>query len=446
MTVEELLIFLRSMRWNLLGEGASNRAYLSGTLFSLDGEPECHWVLKERKSSDDAACHSVRLVAKWKAINPDIPVYKISDNEWMVPYLGDTQAPDERIAEEVLRIYLKTRNIIVDACVDNNFLMVAGRAVCIDMDYAWRPRRASMVSDAADAWDWEKIDDLLSRCRPEYPLTTSLIRTLRYLENALRPAEIDDRYITSSMMAKLRIFRLYKIPLNTEIMNDLLPLTGADFDKFIVLFNSLNKPDNLLRVEEVRNLLKMITLNIANELPSEDLRRLLSTDPLTSHDTIHIAVRWGLYNVVKVLTDKNPSLSFIKGICNICPLHRVLEVLEPVPQRRAVLELLLSKDGISINEQIQSEDAFNGYTPLDAAITAGLTEEAALLRAHGALTGEELSARAASTASSESAVAVASADSPVSITLARLGVFGGEPARPLPVTEPLPGRRRAYTV
>jgi hypothetical protein len=448
--------------WDTLGRGSFNKALISKIPFSLEGSPAWYWVIKQPIEPTDTACHSRRMVEKWTAINPDFPAYEIpgTDNQWIAPYLGDIPAPDDLREAEVLRIYLTTRNIITDAIVENNFLSVstptpddptACKAVCIDLDCSWRPRRGSIVSDS-DIWDWRGIEASLEASHRKYPLTTSLLRTLIYIERHLKPEEIKNTYITPSMMRKVRYLRLDKIPLTADMMEALLSFSQENVRRFVHLFKDLNTDSSPLTPDEIKNLLKIIKLDTANEIPLRHLRNFLLSDPLTHHNAIHLAAELGLLELTKQLLSQNRELSKVTNRYKVSALHRALERRDSLHNRGLIIQYLLM-NGADINLQVECEHHLsNGFTPLDVARRQDQPEEIqAILIDWGAFTCEELSATTARSSGEESPAApppstTTSGTSPSPTeALASLGVFGGasrSPAAPAPTTR----RPRALTV
>jgi hypothetical protein len=244
-TPADIATILEGKTWNLIGRGTYNEVYLAAEELTIAGIKQ-RWVKKVPKRSDCELSNSARAVRLWNSIHTD-PRYKAYEAEegvWVAPFFGTveeesrpkiTEASDKEIYEEVLAIYRATGRIIVDACGIGNVLKYDGRARCVDMDYARRQRRGSVVSDKDDNWASEKeITQFLNSHRRKKPLTTSLIRTLLHIEKYLAPGEIKEEYLTAEMLAAVRSFRIYGTPLTKDMMDRLLALLTPPSDPTLV--------------------------------------------------------------------------------------------------------------------------------------------------------------------------------------------------------------------
>jgi len=216
----------KSSIWDEIGKGSFNRALVSISPIEIGGL-KCQWVRKIPISTNKFS-NSDRAVRKWKKLNPDIPAYKSLEG-WILPYFGHIQAQDQKIADKLINIYRKTRNIVFDAGVQFNFLEYNGEAQCVDVDYAFE--RGSPVSDEYDIHGASRAKSLefLNRITSGGMVATaSVIRTLIKIETDLNWEEIKDEYITPAIFLKLRIIRNSGVKLTPKLIERLLTLLNLD--------------------------------------------------------------------------------------------------------------------------------------------------------------------------------------------------------------------------
>lgn len=131
----------QTISWSFLSKGAFNRVYISTDAFQYPANisPIQHWVLKipikPLSDSLDTVDDSLRM---WRQINSDLPAHKYADG-WICPYYGKTEASDEKTAEELRDIYIKTGRIVVDASGLRNFLFSNNTTICVDVAAALSP-------------------------------------------------------------------------------------------------------------------------------------------------------------------------------------------------------------------------------------------------------------------------------------------------------------------
>lgn len=227
MTKEELQILINSTQWLYLGEGSWNRVYVSDQSINIEGY-NGRWVLKIPFKPTEPISKIERAIRKWKLLNPQYPAYAAGDG-WICPYLGNTPAPDLNIASKLLDIYRRTRNIVIDACASNNFLVNGDEVVCVDVDLSLK--HGSVASElyysrnqrahTNDDWYHEYTNRGMVR-------TVATIQALSYLEGQLSPEQIKDEYLTPAIIAKIYILRNERIPLTPSLMVLLLQITTLD--------------------------------------------------------------------------------------------------------------------------------------------------------------------------------------------------------------------------
>jgi|GEM_PF-2179130 len=190
--------------WKILGSGSYNQTFISTEYMSSDNFTG-QWVLKkpmvDSDSSESALNTTDRAIRKWNLHNPEYPAHKTSNGWWVIPYFGNTPASDQQISEKVIAIYQKTNNILTDACGIKNFLIYQGRVICIDVDFSLR--RGSFASDL---WlDESRLSDItkyLDGWSQYKPKTTSVIRTLLYLDKYLLTNPIPRPALTKPCVAE----------------------------------------------------------------------------------------------------------------------------------------------------------------------------------------------------------------------------------------------------
>lgn len=358
MKPEEVQAILATTTWDYVGEGTFNKTYVSKTPLTIDGHT-VYWVKKIPKEHRSEFSKNERAVRKWNAIHPDTPAYAATEGVWVAPYFGNTPAPDALIADAVIQIYRRTRNLLIDACGKENFLLYKNEAKCVDVDIALR--RGSVVSDSYCS---RSLDSYLSGyARGGRPLTVSTIRTLLYLEEHLTPDEIKDEYITPAFIKRLHVLRRKGFP-----------LTAATMEK----------------------LSDIVTFDTANEITDEFLPDFLKVDRLTSYPAvagklyaIHLAANLGLINLVRWLASQDKAHLEARGESNLTPLLAAV-----TGGYASIVEFLLSlhvKLDTKLELPATHEDyaMFHGRTALDIALRNRNEDIAGLLSAAGAIRGVE---------------------------------------------------------
>jgi len=134
----------------------------------------------------------------------------------IMPFIGSELPTDQQIAAKVLEVYIRTKNIILDACIPGNMLLFQDEIICIDLDFAIQ--RESLVSkeyldEPSNMSAYEPFwDDYLDKGINTD--SVEMIRTLCYLEAHIAAHEIIDIYLTPEVIHKLNICREKRIHLS----------------------------------------------------------------------------------------------------------------------------------------------------------------------------------------------------------------------------------------
>ncbi len=227
MPTTNLADIIKKMKWTFLGGGTYNATYKSKEAVTIEGVTTV-WILKIPKYTEDSFYKTVtdkaRAVRKWRQLNPDLPAWE-GNSGWISPYLGNTPATDEQIAEKLLDIYRRDQIILVDACTENNFLRYEDKTVCIDVDLALRSD--SPVSDRFWGADpYKTVEIYWDNCTPRFPKSASLLRSLFYFNFFLiedrERRSLKEKYLpdlTPNMMVYLRCLRNKKHVLTIRTMD-----------------------------------------------------------------------------------------------------------------------------------------------------------------------------------------------------------------------------------
>ena len=366
MKIEELEAIVDSTKWSFLKKGGFNSVSISRTKLTIGGFTG-QWVLKT-PLYQDALSKSTRAVRKWNELNPDYPAFKMKDG-WLAPYLGDTPASDEQISNKLIDIYRRTRNIVFDAYVDNNFLLYKGEEViCIDVDQSLR--RGSIASD-----NWCHVN---SPCfsqhfneisRPRNKSRVAVIATLFYLEKNLSGDSIQDHYITPSMISKLHIFRHERKPVTVEILDTLLEIITVDptneiKDKYLT-------PLLVETLKNIRTLPKRVTKELLLSLINDQL--LMIANP-------YDIIKRGDLDDVRILIKQDNTLLFQTDKNGFTLLH----IAAMYGHTEIVSYLLAEGAHIDAVTPTNSDGSVSNRTALDLAIRRGKDAAANFLLERGA--------------------------------------------------------------
>ena len=190
----------------------------------------------------------------------------------IVSYVDGTQASDTDIANKIIDIYLKTRNIIADAYVLGNFLHDAtnGNITCVDVDHAFhRDSPVSQLFLGVDPYAYFLAEYNIHTIH--YPKTIIAIKTLFYMEKHLLAGEILDLYITPRMIAKLHVLCEQGQPLTAGILQQLSqePEAHQIPTNTHLQSNTVGVPGNqwIDSQEEAEDTLDAFLQTIADEIP-----------------------------------------------------------------------------------------------------------------------------------------------------------------------------------
>lgn len=232
MTIEELQHIINDTQWDFIGKGSYNSVSVSKENLTINGYSG-RWVLKIPKCSDYISM-SNRAVRKWNDLNPNYPAL-ITKNGWIAPYIGNTPASDRQIANKLIDIYRRTRNIVGDAgAAGNNFLVHNGEVICVDVDHAFR--RGSFATDLFEAATNPGYHNFLNKClKNGYEKTVNVIKTLFYLEKNISNGDIHDKYLTTNVITKLHAYRYQNKAITVDILNTILDIVTIDPESDILI-------------------------------------------------------------------------------------------------------------------------------------------------------------------------------------------------------------------
>ena len=376
----DVLAIVRISAWNFISEDEENKIFLSKVPLII-GLQKQRWLKIERKKSDDILNISTRVVSKWNIINPSNKAIELNNDICLLPYLGDIPAYDDITAQEVLRIYTETRNLIINACEPDTFILHSGKAVCVRVNYA---RCMDLIDKPIEALrDARRINDRLSfwseHPTRSKPLTASLIRQLDYIEEFLLPHQIKNEYLTSNILINIGSFLNFRMRLTVNLMNIIVDIPDEILKKLIckldilqhksrlnisleatkalerihVLFNFkihlsddlldrfMSMPEDMFRRlvyklnylkdnvegnvanDEIYSLLDLLEYDVYDDIPDHFLDDFLELPRMSAslHEIMHLAAYLCLLPVIKTLVAYNSSLLDVKDpISNKTPL------------------------------------------------------------------------------------------------------------------------------
>ncbi len=105
-----------------IGSGSYNRTYRTASSITINGYHGI-WVVK-CPINDHPLSKNKRATRKWNEIHtkPEERAYLLTGGRWLAPYRGRTLAPDQAVQTALLKIYLKTRQVVRDGSGEGNFL------------------------------------------------------------------------------------------------------------------------------------------------------------------------------------------------------------------------------------------------------------------------------------------------------------------------------------
>ena len=275
MTPEELQSVIDGIDWDFLGEGGYNHVTVSSQDLTIGGYSG-KWVFKKSINDTKLVSKSSRAVRKWNILNPDFPAFETTRG-WIAPFLGDSPASDADIANKLIDIYLRTREIIADPYANHNFLVYQGNVICIDVDFSLR--RGSFASE-----DWLNDRTLSNSLVEAYcikPKSIAIVQTLLYLQKYIPDNAIKNEYINQYLINKLHLFRIKEEPISADLLDTMLGLSNLDVTSGInkdyitpIFFNALHG-------------LRKNTLT--NELVQQQLSDPVWVSEMTPAEFLHLA-------------------------------------------------------------------------------------------------------------------------------------------------------------
>jgi len=241
MKISELESTFNIEAWTFIGGGTYNKAYRSNKALTIEGYTS-HWVLKQPKtrlnssnSKHDERCNNpARALRKWNLINPTYPAWLLK-NGWIAPCIEDhnhisTSANDTQIADKIIKIYLATGNIIIDACGLNNFLISGNEVICIDVDLAIQQDSDDSKEIISCIVNQPHFKHYLNKSAKDHNFqhTVDVIETLLYLDREACDFQLDKRYVTPELIEKLYKFREERAPLSHHKIYLLWIITQLD--------------------------------------------------------------------------------------------------------------------------------------------------------------------------------------------------------------------------
>ena len=293
---------ISKVSWRPLGQGSYNQVQVSERRIPIQSR-NSYWVRKLPYGAHPGSLNETsRAERKWQEINPDIPFYKLSEEEWMVPYLGHQKPSDAEVAAQVIKIYRSSRNIVLDAPSSGNFLKTPnGEVVCVDVDQAVR-----CDSPTSDQY-YLANEDLQSHANffdksVGYDLTIKIIRALRYLERHLRKEHIRNEYIRQDILCKLHVFQQHSEPITEQTLRMLLVIANVDPGNDI--------PNTLLDNGLINELAEM-------QAQGQPITKQL----ILSLTDIHYNIIHGRFDRVRALLQRNPHLKEQRDSYGFSPIH-----------------------------------------------------------------------------------------------------------------------------
>lgn len=223
----------------------------SENILHVKNTSQTHIILSESLKERLLTCIRQRKQLTQALKNDLINELKLDKHSFYLPFLGQQIPTDEEIQQEILNIYLRTRNIVVDGCGQGNFKKQDGEVFCVDYDYA--VRRDSIVSqeyffNAPDIRAQFETYWSVYEQPDKRPKSTQLIRTLVYIEQHLRADEITDDLITLEILNKLHSLRERSYPITRQdliLIKNIIEVCGDQIQcihAFMPTFLDLMRP------------------------------------------------------------------------------------------------------------------------------------------------------------------------------------------------------------
>ena len=196
----------------------------------------------------------------------------------IVPFVEGTfeDISEEELANAVIDVYIKTRQIVIDYDSDGNFVrdIKTGKIRCIDVDETLScdsPRPENTPFDCDDRYtkyydEYYTYDDLLG---------ANAILALLYLEKHLKesifPLETLNPYLTSEVVFALHDFAIASVPITVKTLEMLLLITS----RYPMLklspehIHDLEIKNPAIDIEKICNKLDQIRLTLLEEKTCE---------------------------------------------------------------------------------------------------------------------------------------------------------------------------------
>jgi len=376
-TIDELQVLIDNTKWSFLGRGQYNNVVISKDILNIEGFSG-RWVVKTPRKGIHLLSEADRAIRKWRELNPTYPVFRTIKG-WMAPYLGNTPASDEQIAEKIIDIYRHTRNIVADAAAKGNFVLYNGDVVCIDMDHAFR--RGSFASNLFMSIDDKDYKCFLRSCSEDgKPITVSVIKTLYYLEEQLDTTMLDNKYLSIKIIDVLHDYRRNKLSITIDILDAILDLINLDSDgklnlyfipSFIEIVKNARKHQTIITKELLEDLIYDALIDYSTPSQIITVGNLSDIKILINHDRtllnkvdangftlLHIAAMLEYSDIVSYLLDEGAeinTLTIISGY-NSFPIPMTALDLAIYHEKQMVADLLFDKGAsftLAINDKFE---------------------------------------------------------------------------------------------
>lgn len=247
-------------RWKFLSEGAYNLIFISDKPYEIEGYTS-HWVLKQPKrhsqtndlSISDKLSLPERALRKWRLINPNLPAWQVQQG-WIAPYIQSSHPQynarkDIKIAHKVIKIYQATKNIVVDTCGMDNFIISGDHVICIDVDLALQQDSDTSRTAFRQIVNTPTFNNyfMISGQQNGTYITAKTIQVLLYLDREACDFQLRQEYIIPNMIEKLDTFYQEKAVLTANKLDILWQI--IQFDPNHEISNSDITPELIMHLE-----------------------------------------------------------------------------------------------------------------------------------------------------------------------------------------------------
>lgn len=289
-----------------------NQAYLSKDEFTIKGRHQ-RWMLIKCLEVDefDEFDNSARVVNKWNLLNPDNLAYEVTENQWLAPYFGDMLPSDDQIVAAVIDIYLRTRNLALEAHIPGSFILHDGKAKCIRMTCV--RSNYSLDQLIPELWDINRIEgsfaDFMHQEDHQKTLrkTISIVKTINYLEQSLAKSKLPllkDEYITLETLEKAKYLRINGLNITFSLMNLLMKTSEDNLLHLIPKLVILQKKLYIEFTSQIgTSLLNMLELGILDKIPDEHLCKFIQIETKDHKKFLDLAKTYRLTVITKILQE-----------------------------------------------------------------------------------------------------------------------------------------------